>query len=50
MLTTPTEIYRIVSSKALDQGDSSQNVLDANRRPLDISTPADDPQKKNGCC
>lgn len=50
MLTCFAEIYRIVSSKALDQGEGSQNVLDANRRPLDISTPADEGQKKNGCC
>jgi hypothetical protein len=50
MLTSFTEIYRIVSSKALDQGEGSQNVLGGERKVLEISQSADDGQKKNGCC
>jgi Ras-related protein Rab-11A len=50
MLTTPTEIYRIVSSKALDQGEGSQNVLGPDRTTLKISESADESQKKAGCC
>jgi hypothetical protein len=50
MLTTHAEIYRIVSSKALDQGEGSQNVLGGERKVLEISKSADEGQKKNGCC
>jgi hypothetical protein len=50
MLTHPAEIYRIVSSKALDQGEGSQNVLGGERKVLEISKSADEGQKKNGCC
>lgn len=51
MLTrSPTEIYRIVSSKALDQGEGGQNVLGGERKVLEISKSADEGQKKNGCC
>ena len=44
-----TEIYRIVSSKALDQGEGSQNVLGGERKVLEISKSADAETKK-GCC
>lgn len=46
--TTP-EIYRIVSSKALDQGEGSGPVLGNDRKVLEISKSADAEQKK-GCC
>ena len=48
-LTRTPEIYRIVSSKALDQGEGSQNVLGGERKVLEISKSADAEQKK-GCC
>lgn len=48
-LTSTPEIYRIVSSKALDQGEGSQNVLGGERKVLEISKSADAEQKK-GCC
>ena len=48
-LTQSTEIYRIVSSKALDQGESGQNVLGGERKTLSIQPSADAEQKK-GCC
>lgn len=48
-LTTTAEIYRIVSSKALDQGEGSQNVLGGERKVLEISKSADAETKK-GCC
>ena len=44
-----TEIYRIVSSKALDQGDGGQNVLGGERKVIEISKSAD-PDTKKGCC
>jgi hypothetical protein len=50
ILTLIAEIYRIVSSKALDQGEGSQNVLGGERKVLEISKSADEGQKKNGCC
>ncbi|RYF38675.1 MAG: hypothetical protein EOO38_24430 [Cytophagaceae bacterium] len=50
LLTQFPEIYRIVSSKALDQGEGSQNVLGGERKVLEISKAADEGQKKNGCC
>lgn len=48
-LTWVLEIYRIVSSKALDQGEGSQNVLGGERKVLEISKSADAEAKK-GCC
>lgn len=50
LANTGLEIYRIVSSKALDQGEGSQNVLGVERQKLEISKSADEGQKKNGCC
>ncbi|KAE8152422.1 ras family-domain-containing protein [Aspergillus avenaceus] len=44
-----TEIYRIVSSKALDSGDSGQAGLGDRRPVVDIST-SQDPETKQGCC
>ncbi|KAF2092936.1 small GTP-binding protein [Rhizodiscina lignyota] len=44
-----TEIYRIVSSKALDQGDATQNPI-GERKVLEISKSADTDSKKGGCC
>jgi Ras-related protein Rab-11A len=44
-----TEIYRIVSSKALDQGDAGQNPITGDRKVLEISKSADTEAKK-GCC
>lgn len=49
LLTRHTEIYRIVSSKALDQGDGGQAVLGEGRKVIEISKSADADQKK-GCC
>lgn len=46
-LTRP-EIYRIVSSKALD-GDSGQNPLGERRQVVEISK-SQDPETKQGCC
>lgn len=43
------EIYRIVSSKALDNGDSTQNPI-GERKVLEISKPADSEQKSSKCC
>lgn len=45
-----TEIYRIVSSKALDNGDSSQNPLVGERKVLEISKSAETEGKQNKCC
>jgi Ras-related protein Rab-11A len=42
------EIYRIVSSKALDSGESGQNQPGA-RQPVIDFTPQDSEQKQ-GCC
>lgn len=50
-LTSVTEIYRIVSSKALDQGEGSQNVLGSGPgQKLDLSTSEPTGEKKGGCC
>jgi Ras-related protein Rab-11A len=46
---TYPEIYRIVSSKALDQGEGGGPVLGNDRKVLEISKSADAEQKK-GCC
>ncbi|KAI5284060.1 hypothetical protein KEM52_003104, partial [Ascosphaera acerosa] len=43
-----TEIYRIVSTKALDSGDSLQNPL-GDRKIVEINKPADETTNK-GCC
>ncbi|PGH17717.1 hypothetical protein AJ80_04725 [Polytolypa hystricis UAMH7299] len=43
-----TEIYRIVSSKALDSGDSVQNPL-SDRKVVEI-TKTQDAETKQGCC
>ncbi|KAL1848091.1 Rab GTPase ypt31 [Paecilomyces lecythidis] len=44
-----TEIYRIVSSKALDNGESGQNPLGERRQVVEISK-SQDPETKQGCC
>jgi len=44
-----TEIYRIVSSKALDNGDSAQANLGAGTN-ISLSKPADDTSAKGGKC
>ncbi|MCJ1427588.1 Ras- protein Rab-11A [Sticta canariensis] len=45
-----TEIYRIVSSKALDNGDASQNPLGGERKVLEISKSTESEGKPNKCC
>ncbi|KAK0508147.1 hypothetical protein JMJ35_009231 [Cladonia borealis] len=46
-----TEIYRIVSQKALDNGDSGQNPIGSGeRKVLEISKSADTEQKSGKCC
>jgi Ras-related protein Rab-11A len=49
VLTLLSEIYRIVSSKALDAGEGSQNVMSHGGQPLQISKP-DGEEGKKGCC
>jgi Ras-related protein Rab-11A len=44
------EIYRIVSSKALDQGEGGGSMPSGERKVLEISKSTDDSAKKNGCC
>ncbi|KAM5348561.1 hypothetical protein ACJ41O_008385 [Fusarium nematophilum] len=44
-----TEIYRIVSSKALDSGDSAQATIGAGTN-ISLSKPADDEAGKGGKC
>ncbi|KAI9038354.1 Rab family GTPase [Aspergillus affinis] len=44
-----TEIYRIVSSKAIDGGDSGQAAL-GERRPVVEISKSQDPEAKQGCC
>ncbi|KNG87053.1 putative Ras GTPase Rab11 [Aspergillus nomiae NRRL 13137] len=44
-----TEIYRIVSSKAFENGDSGQAGL-GDRRPVVDINPSQDPETKQGCC
>ncbi|GKZ29719.1 Ras-protein Rab-11A [Aspergillus brasiliensis] len=44
-----TEIYRIVSSKALDGGDAGQTVL-GDRRDMVRIDESEDPKTKQGCC
>ncbi len=43
------EIYRIVSSKALDNSDAGQNPL-GERKVLEISKSQDADTKSNKCC
>ncbi|KAL8790858.1 MAG: hypothetical protein Q9195_006183 [Heterodermia aff. obscurata] len=43
-----TEIYRIVSSKALDNGDSNQAPI-GERKPLELTKPQEE-AKSNKCC
>lgn len=45
-----TEIYRIVSSKALDQGEGGGAMPTGERKVLEISKSTDDSAKKGGCC
>lgn len=50
VLTTKAEIYRIVSSKVLDQGEGGQNVLGGDRKVLEISKSPDTDSKQGKCC
>lgn len=43
-----TEIYRIVSSKALDAGEVAPFNTEGHR--LDVTKPADSPSKDGKCC
>ncbi|KAE9977092.1 Ras- protein Rab-11B [Venturia inaequalis] len=45
-----TEIYRIVSSKALDQGEGGGSMPTGERKVLEISKEPNDGSKKGGCC
>ncbi|KAL0258710.1 Rab GTPase ypt31 [Diplodia seriata] len=45
-----TEIYRIVSQKALDQGDSGQNAIGGERRVIEITNSAETEAKQGKCC
>lgn len=47
-LTVTPEIYRIVSSKALDSGESGQNAI-GDRAVVEISK-TQDTETKQGCC
>lgn len=49
VLTLMTEIYRIVSQKALDNGDSAQASLGAGTN-ISLSKPADEGAAKGGKC
>jgi Ras-related protein Rab-11A len=44
-----TEIYRIVSSKALDAGEVAPFSPDGHHR-LDVTKPAETPAKDGKCC
>jgi Ras-related protein Rab-11A len=48
-LTSVVEIYRIVSSKALDSGDGAQATISAGQG-ISLSKPADDEASKGGKC
>jgi Ras-related protein Rab-11A len=50
MLTNGTEIYRIVSSKALDQGEASSAPGPGTSVPLGPSNPPGDAKKSGQCC
>jgi Ras-related protein Rab-11A len=43
------EIYRIVSSKALDSGDGAQAAIGAGTN-ISLSKPAEDKKAGGGCC
>lgn len=45
----PPEIYRIVSQKALDNGDSAQATLGGGQK-IELSNPADGGAPKGGKC
>jgi len=45
-----TEIYRIVSSKALDQGEGGGAMPTGERKVLDMAKETQDGAKKGGCC
>lgn len=45
-----TEIYRIVSSRALDHGEGGGSMPTGERKILEISKSTDDSAKKGGCC
>lgn len=49
VILNSTEIYRIVSSKALDNGDSGQQPM-GERKVLEISKTADTETKSGKCC
>lgn len=48
-LLTVTEIYRIVSSKALDSGDANQGAPGSGVK-IDMTGPSASDQKSNKCC
>ena len=43
------EIYRIVSSKALDNGDTGQNPI-GDRKPIELTKTAETDTNKGKCC
>jgi Ras-related protein Rab-11A len=49
MLTASPEIYRIVSSKALESGDNTQAPIGAGA-PISLTKNADDEASKGGKC
>jgi Ras-related protein Rab-11A len=49
-VTVVTEIYRIVSSKALDQNEGGGSMPTGERKVLEISKSSDEGAKKGGCC
>ena len=49
-LTKAAEIYRIVSSKALDQSEAGGAMPTGERKVLEISKPSDEGAKKSNCC
>lgn len=48
-LTQSTEIYRIVSSKALDQGEGGQASLGPSQA-INLAPSQPGEEKKGGCC
>lgn len=50
MLTSDAEIYRIVSSKALDQGEPSQRPDQGTNIVIPTTNPVGDGSKKGQCC
>ena len=45
-----SEIFRIVSQKALDNGGESAQAPMGDRKVIDVSKSPDAETKKNGCC